>query len=90
MATIILGIHYYLLFSKQKMLSFHKIVQYIKSIAMQWALNIVSSKAKHLSFLLALSTQLTRLCQKTKQKNKPIIEDILKGLSVPNLGHSTW
>ena len=57
---------------------------------MQWALNIVSSKAKHLSFLLDLSTQLTRLCQKTKQKNKPIIEDILKGLSVPNLGHSTW
>jgi len=43
-----------------------------------------------ISFLLDLSTQLTRLCQKTKQKNKPIIEDILKGLSVPNLGHSTW
>ncbi len=55
----------------------HKAARHIKTVATNWALAIVDGTVAHRTFLKSLSHFLVRLCKKTRQKNKPIIEDIL-------------
>lgn len=63
-------------------LSFHKLLQYIKAIAVNWTLAIIAGTDRHMGFLNNLSAQIIRFCRKNKQKNKPAIEELLENLGI--------
>jgi len=58
-------------------LSLHKVARHVRAVATNWALAITAGMAKHRAFLKDLSRALARFCKKSRQKNKPIIEEIL-------------
>jgi len=55
----------------------HKVARHVRAVATNWALAITAGTAKHRAFLKALSRVLARFCKKTRQKDKPTIEEIL-------------
>ena len=55
----------------------HKVARHVRVVATNWALAITTGAARHRAFLKALSRVLARFCKKTRQKNKPTIEEIL-------------
>ena len=85
MAVIIHRFHNYLTTTQQKVLSLYKIFQYLQTSSIKWTFNILAGRMEHRSFLANIAKQIGRFCQKTKQKNKPIIEDLLCSLS---MGHA--
>ena len=58
-------------------LSLHKVARHVRAVAINWAMTITAGMAKHRDFLKTLSRTLARFCKKTRQKNKPTIEEIL-------------
>jgi hypothetical protein len=58
-------------------LSYHKVLQHIKAIAVNWTVSILKNKDAHFKFLNNLKLQILRLCKKNRQSNKPYIEIIL-------------
>jgi hypothetical protein len=58
-------------------LSYHKLLQHVKTLAINWTTNIVNGNDCHLVFLEKLKLGIMRLCPKNKQRNKPHIESIL-------------
>ena len=63
-------------------LSYHKILQYIKPLAINWTTSILSGNNNHLEFLKYLKQQIVRFCKKNKQKNKPYVELMLEYMDV--------
>ncbi len=59
-------------------LSYHKTLQYIKPLAVNWTISILLKKCNHAKFLDNLKKQISRFCKKNKQKNKPCIELMLE------------
>ena len=55
----------------------HKVARHVRAVATNWALAITAGTVRHRDFLKALSRVLARFCKKTRQKNKPTIEEIL-------------
>lgn len=55
----------------------HKVARHVRAVAINWALAITAGAALHVAFLKELGRALARFCKKTRQKNKPIIEEIL-------------
>lgn len=66
-----------LVFLQGTAISPHKAARHIKSVAVNWALAILKGPVGHRAFLGKLLRALGRLCRKTRQRNKPTIEDIL-------------
>ncbi len=54
-----------------------KVARHVRAVSINWALAITAGTAVHVVFLKALGHALARFCKKTRQKNKPIIEEIL-------------
>jgi len=63
-------------------LSYHKILQYIKVLAINWTTSILTGSRQHSEFLKNLKQQIVRFCKKNKQKNKPHIELILEYMEI--------
>jgi hypothetical protein len=55
----------------------HKVARQVRAVATNWALAIVACSARHKAFLDTLSRALARFCQKTRQKTKPTLDEIL-------------
>ncbi|OFY28665.1 MAG: hypothetical protein A2X09_17425 [Bacteroidetes bacterium GWF2_43_11] len=87
MATILAMLYHSLNLSSPEYHSYHKIVQFGKSLAYKWALALSSGYEAHKRFLAYLLKQLARLCKKNKQKTKPRIEDRLIILTAPPSFH---
>lgn len=79
-AVLIHKIHNYFFVVMNKVLSLHKMHKYFISLAAFWAEKIVDGKKSHIHFLKKIESQIIKLCKKTKQKNKPIIEELLLSL----------
>ncbi len=66
-------------FAKQN-LSFHRVLQYIKSIVVIWTLSIFKSRTAHRNFLSNMRHKIKRLCIKRNQKDRPTIELLLESI----------
>lgn len=55
----------------------HKVARYVRAVATNWALAIMSGTAEHRNFVASLTRLLARLCRKTRQKSKPTVEQVL-------------
>ena len=59
-------------------LSYHKSLQFIKSLAVKWVMAIIEGTEKHKQFIKYMSNQIARFCKKNEQKNKKNIETLLQ------------
>lgn len=69
--------------SRNIVISYHKMLQYIKSVALYWTINIIKGEEYHISFLISMEKQIIRFCKKNKQHNKLYIEMILLDMELP-------
>jgi hypothetical protein len=86
-AVILMNIHYQIKHRSKAILSFYQVFQYIKTVATNWTLEIVSGIFSHSKFLKKISIELQRFCIKSKQKTRERIEDLLS--SINKKKHST-
>ena len=59
-------------------LSYHKSLQFIKSLAVKWVMAIIVGTEQHKQFMRYMGEQIARFCKKNKQKNKKNIETLLQ------------
>ncbi len=59
-------------------LSYHKSLQFIKSLAVKWVMAIIEDTEMHKRFMTYMGDQIARFCKKNKQKNKKNIETLLQ------------
>ena len=81
-AALTSNLYYALKYEYNIIVSYHKMLQYIKAVTVNWTVCILKGKDCHRKFLEKLIKQIIRLCRKNKQKNKPYIEMILEAMNI--------
>jgi hypothetical protein len=64
----------------ERELSFHRVLQHVKVVAVEWTCHILANVESHRRFLCDMVTQVRRYCKKSRQRKRPTIEWLLDEL----------